>query len=333
MYDFEEPRVREFLQRTGARRAALQLPAGLARYLPEILRPFDQLGVEPVVVAGSCYGACDLADEAARKLGSDVLVHYGHADMGLGSVMPTLYVEARIKKSPVDALELALPALNFRRVGLVTTVQHIGHLEEVASFLNSHGMQTLVGEPSFRTRYPGQVLGCDVSCAKAVAPSVDGFIYIGTGDFHPLGVALATGKKVVSVNPVSRGFKVFMPRQEKFIKGRKAKVAQAALGKTFGVIVSTKKGQARFSLARKIVGLLSKEGKQACLSAVDDVSPESIENFCFDVLVCVACPRIPIDDGERFERPVLTPFEILAMLGKVPMEPYQMDEINKEDMG
>ncbi|MGQ9787810.1 MAG: diphthamide biosynthesis enzyme Dph2 [Candidatus Hadarchaeaceae archaeon] len=333
MYDFEEHRVREFLQRTGARRAAIQLPAGLFAYLPEILRPFYRLGVEVIIMAGSCYGACDLADEVAKKLGSDVLVHYGHACMGLESVIPTLYVEARMNKSPVDSLELALPELNFKRVGLVATVQHIGHLEEAANFLRSHGIQTLIGEPSFRTRYPGQVLGCDVSCAKALAPSVDGFIYVGTGDFHPLGVALATGKKVVSVNPVSGGFKVFMPRQEEFIRGRKAMVARAALGKVFGVIVSTKKGQARFNLARKITDLLKEEGKQAYLLAFDDISPESFENFKFDALVCIACPRIPIDDVQRFEKPVLTPFEVLVMLGKVPIEPYRMDEINKEDMG
>ncbi|MEM3514078.1 MAG: diphthamide biosynthesis enzyme Dph2 [Candidatus Hadarchaeum sp.] len=333
MYDFEEAKVKEFLKRTGAKRAALQVPAGLAPHLPEIMRPFDQLGVEVVIMAGSCYGACDLADEAAKKLGSDVLVHYGHADMGLESVLPTLFVEARIEKSPIESLELALPELRFKRVGLVATVQHVGHLEEAANFLELHGIQTFVGGPSTRTRYPGQVLGCDVGCAKAVAPMVEGFIYIGTGEFHPLGVALVTGKKVVAVNPVSVSFKIFMPQQDEFIKERKAMVARAALGKTFGVIVSTKKGQSRFNLASKIVDLLRREGKRTYLLAVDDISPEVMKNFGFDALVLVACPRIPVDDAERFESPVLTPFEVLVMLGKLPIEPYRMDEINKEDMG
>ncbi|MGC8816633.1 MAG: diphthamide biosynthesis enzyme Dph2 [Candidatus Hadarchaeum sp.] len=333
MYDFEEERVREFLRRTGAKRAAVQLPAGLARFLPGIRRPFDELGVEMVVLAGTCYGACDLADDTARKLGCEVLVHYGHADMGLGSALPTLFVEARIKVDLVDSLRQALPALDFKRAGLVATVQHVGQLEEVVRFLSAQGIEVVLGGPSSRTRYRGQILGCDVGCAKALAPVVDGFVYIGTGDFHPLGVALATGKKVVAVNPVSGGFKVFSPRQEEFLKWRKAVVARAALGKSFGVIVSTKKGQSRFNLGRNIVKLLRQEGRQAHLLAVDDVSPEAVENFNFDALVCVACPRIPIDDAERFERPVLTPFEVLVMLGKAPIEPYQLDEVSLEDRG
>jgi len=333
MYDFEEATVGEFLKRTGAKRAAVQLPAGFAEHLLEIEKPYDQLGVEMVIIANSCYGACDLADEVAKKLTCDVLIHYGHADMGLKSGLPTLFVEARVKSSPLDSVKLALPELKFRRVGLVATVQYVGHLDEVARLLNSQGIETMIGKPALRTRYSGQVLGCDVGCAKTVAPVVDGFVYLGSGDFHPLGVTLATGKKVVAVNPVSGGFKVFTPDQEEFIRKRKAVVARAALGEKFGVIVSTKKGQARFNLARNLVNLLKKDGRRAYILAVDEVSPETIGNFDFDALVCVACPRIPIDDAERFEQPMLTPFELRVMLGRVPLEPYQVDEVSEEGMG
>jgi len=333
MYDFEEAAVREFLRRTGARRAALQLPAGLARLLPEISRPFDQLGVETVILAGSCYGACDLADEAAKKLGCDVLLHYGHADMGLRTVLPTLFVEARVKYSPIDSLRLALPELEFRRVGLVATVQHVGHLEEVVKFLAAHGIQAVVGGPSHRARYRGQILGCDVGCAREVAPIVDGFLYLGTGDFHPLGVAVATGKKVVAVNPVSGSFRILPPRQEEFLEKRRAMVARAALGESFGVITSTKRGQTRLGLAKSLVDLLRSEGKKAHLLVVDEVLPEAIENFSFDVWVCAACPRIPIDDADRFRRPVLTPFEVKVMLGRAPLEPYQLDEVSEKERG
>ena len=253
--------------------------------------------------------------------------------MGLKSSLPTLYVESRVKMSPLDSVKLALPELKFKRVGLVSTVQHVGHLEEVAKFLNSKGIQTIIGKPGSRARYPGQVLGCDVGCAKAIAPVVDGFIYIGTGDFHPLGVVLATGKEVVVINPISNGFKIFTPDQGRFIGKRKAAVAKAALSKKFGVIVSTKVGQARFNLAKNIVDVLRQNGREAHLLAVDELTPEGIGNFDLDAFVCVACPRIPIDDAERFERPMLTPFEVEAMLGKVPFEPYLIDEVRLEDMG
>ncbi|MFH1820964.1 MAG: diphthamide biosynthesis enzyme Dph2 [Methanobacteriota archaeon] len=333
MYDFEETSVKEFLKRTRAKRVAIQMPAGLVKYLEEIEKVFTDMGVETVVLANGCYGACDLADDMAKKLGCNALVHYGHADLGLKSCLPTLYVEARVKMSPLDSVKLAMPGLKFKRVGLVSTVQYVGHLQEVAKFLNSQGIQTLVGKKGYRLKYPGQVLGCDVGCAKAVASVVDGFVYVGTGDFHPLGVALATGKQVVAVNPISNRFKVFAPNQGGFIGKRKAMVAKAALGKKFGVVVSTKTGQARFNLAKKLVELLRQNGREAHLLAVDEFSPETIGNFDFEAFVCVACPRIPIDDAERFERPMLTPFEVEAMVGKVPIEPYRIDEVRMEDIG
>ncbi len=333
MYDFEEGSVRDFLKRTGAKKAAVQLPAGLARHLPEIERVYSDIGVEMVLIANGCYGACDLADDTARKLGCDVLVHYGHADMGLKSNLPTLFIEARVKRNPLEAIKLALPQIKFKRVGLVSTVQYVGYLDEVAKLLNSQGIETVVGKKGYRTKYPGQILGCDVGCAKAVSPVVDGFVYIGTGDFHPLGVVLSTGKQVFAINPISNGFKVFTPDQGRFIGRRKAVVAKAALGRSFGVIVSTKIGQARLNLARKIVELLKKDGREAHIIAVDELTPENIGNFGFDAFVCVACPRIPIDDADRFEKPVLTPFEVEVMLGQVPIEPYRVDEVCIEDMG
>jgi len=333
MYDFEVGSVRDFLKRTGAKKAAVQLPAGLGKYLPEIERVFAEFGVEMILVGQGCYGACDIADEVAKKLGCDVLIHYGHADMGLKSGLPTLFIEARAKKGPQEAVKLYIPEIKFKRVGLVATVQYIGYLDEVAKILNTHGIQTLVGEQGKRSKYPGQILGCDVGCAKAISSVVDGFVYIGTGEFHPIGVALATGKQVFAINPMSNGFKIFTPNQKEFLGRRKAMIAKAALANNFGVIVGTKVGQVRLNLAKKLTGLLKASGREAHLLAVDELTPEKIGNFGFDAFVCTTCPRIPIDDADRFDKPMLTPFEVEVMLGKSPIEPYKVDEVYPEDMG
>lgn len=295
------------------------------------MKPFAEMDVETLVLAGSCYGACDLADVEAKQLGRDVLVHYGHADMGLSTCLPTLYIEARMLVNPLRVVKRVLPELKFKRVGLLTTVQHITHLQEIAKLLRSHGIKPFVGGPGPRAKYPGQLLGCDFGCARSVAARVDGFLYVGTGEFHPLGVALATGKRVLVVNPISEGFKVFAPDVDAFMRKRKAMIARAAAGKRFGVIVSTKPGQARFKLAARLVRDLKQAGKVAHVLAVDEVRPEELGDFGFDGFICVACPRIAIDDAERFERPIMTPFEARVMLGEAKFEPYQMDEPVKGD--
>ncbi len=332
MYDFEEANVKRFLEQHKTKRAAIQLPAGLRQHLPAIKETFDNEGIETIVLGDSCYGACDPADAQAKRLECDVLAHYGHADMGIPTCLPTFYVEARMLVDPIKTVKQALPQMEFKRVGLLTNVQHVKSLQKVAELLSSRGIKPFIGEPGPRVKYHGQLLGCDFSCACSVAPHVDGFLYIGTGDFHPLGAVLATGKKVLTVNPVSEGFKLISPAVDAFLRRRKAMIARAAAGNRFGIVVSTKPGQARFKLAARLVENFKRAGRDACLIAVNEVKPEELGDFRFDAFICTACPRIPIDDAERFERPILTPFEAQVMLGKEKFRPYRMDEVGKEDL-
>lgn len=320
----------QFMRRHKPKRAAIQLPSGLRPQLPQILASFEEGLVELVIMAGSCYGACDLADAEAKRLGCDVLLHYGHSDMGLPACLPTLYVEARMLVDPLPTVERALPKIDFRRVGLLTTVQHVGHLKGIEELLRLHGFEPFVGSPGPRAKYSGQLLGCDFGCARSIADKVDGFLYIGTGDFHPLGAALATGKRVLVVDPVAGSSKWISASVEKFLHKRKAAIASAAVGERFGVIASTKPGQARSDQSIELIKALKGAGRDAQLFVVNEVRPEELGDFKLDAIVCTACPRIPTDDAERFDIPVLTPFEARVMLGLEKLEPYRLDEFSRK---
>ncbi len=327
-YDFEKSRVKEFLKQHKVKRAAIQLPNGLRPKLSEIKEAFEEAGVEPVVMANSCYGACDLADGDAKISGCDVLVHYGHSDMGLKTRLPTLYVEARSLQSHTEAITFALPELKFKRLGLVTTVQHVGHLENIARVLREKGVEPVIGKPGPRAKYPGQILGCDMGCVRN-ASKADGFLYFGTGRFHPLGANIATGKDIFSLDP-NTGSLVKISGAET-LKSRKVMISRGAAAENFGVIVSTKAGQARLSLASRLVSELRAGGKEAEILVVNDLTPETLGDYDFDAHVCTACPRIPIDDAKRFEKPILTPFEARVILGKAKFEQYEFDEFKKSD--
>ena len=322
--------VERFIKQHKAKRAAVQLPAGIRPYLSEIESALGKCGAEVVVLADSCYGACDIADTRAKQLGCDVLLHYGHAGMGIRTRLPTLCVEARITADPTEAVEKALQGQKFERLGIVTTVQHIGFISQVEKIVHSLGITPLVGKPGPRAKYPGQVLGCDWGCAKAIADDVDAFLYVGTGRFHPIGVCLVTRKEVITANPLAKGSEKIIGGDD-FLKKRKAMISRAALCQNFGVLVSTKPGQARFKLALNLVDELKKSGLSARLLVADEIIPEKISDFKeIEAFVCVACPRLPIDDAARFDRPILTPFEAMVMLGKTNFEPYQLDEVRDE---
>ncbi|MFN4133459.1 MAG: diphthamide biosynthesis enzyme Dph2 [Candidatus Hadarchaeales archaeon] len=323
-YCLEEEKVKKFLRENAAKKAAVQLPSGLKKYWQEIAETIRSTGTEPVLL-GSCYGGCDVADATAKKAGCDVLIHYGHTSIGLETLLPTLYVEARVRGCDVESARKLFKTMEGEKVGLLATVQFIDYLNAVKKIGEECGVELLIGAPGPRTKYSGQIIGCDFSCARNITENVGRYIYLGTGEFHPLGVSIATGKKVVAFDPISSSAKEITGSEE-FLKKRKAAIATAALGKKFGVITSTKPGQCRIATARNVVKELKKSGKLAELVVVDEVTPEILADYCFDCLVCAACPRIPIDDQERFEVPVLTPWEVKVMLGQARFLPYQMDE-------
>ncbi len=53
----------------------IQLPAGLRTQTLDVARAIISAGGEPLVWAGSCYGACDLP----QGVKADLFIHFGHS--------------------------------------------------------------------------------------------------------------------------------------------------------------------------------------------------------------------------------------------------------------
>ncbi|MDD4255767.1 MAG: diphthamide biosynthesis enzyme Dph2, partial [Methanofollis sp.] len=181
----------------GARRVVLQLPDGLKRQAVPLVQALAAEGVEVAAVAGDpCYGACDLALDAVALVGADLLVHVGHAPVEERSGVVYEYLPFDFDPAVVSA---AVPLLTGKEVGIVTTVQHVHLLDGVAAALAGHGIAAEVAAGSGRTPLPGQVLGCSYANARALAaPEI---LFVGTGVFHAIGVQMATGKRVVALDP------------------------------------------------------------------------------------------------------------------------------------
>ena len=93
--------------------------------------------------------------------------------------MEKLFIEARYKgKIKINKKDIAqLP----KKLGLATTVQFLGNLEEIKQQFKDKTI--FVGKET--QIYEGQILGCDVSGAEKIKNKIDAFLYIGTGHFHP----------------------------------------------------------------------------------------------------------------------------------------------------
>ncbi len=324
MHEVSSGEILETLRELNAKRVLIQTPEGLKGEAQSLADFLEENGIEAIISGDINYGACDPADREAKLLGCDALVHLGDSYMTLHLEVPTIFVPAFAKVDVVQALERNINEIRKlgRRIALVTTAQHIHQLVRAKEFLQKEGLDVVVGEGDSRVSWPGQVLGCNFTAAKVDA---EGVLFIGAGYFHPLGVAIATRKPTLAVNPYS-GDAIWMDREaERLVRKRWAQIAKAMDAQKFGVITSTKKGQLRLAEARRIVKLLREHGKYARLIAMNHINYPALEGFDFDAYVVVACPRVPIDDYENWRKPVLTPTEVEIVLGL--REDYAFDEI------
>jgi 2-(3-amino-3-carboxypropyl)histidine synthase len=146
-HDLEQRRLAEKILKARAKLVLIQLPEGLKTYGPELAYSVENLGALAIVSADPCYGGCDLAISEAERLGADLLVHYGHTKMLEQKAFPTLYIEAKSGRPVKYAVTRALRLLQkWRRIGLVTTAQHIQSLDEIRSLLVEKGKVVLIGD-------------------------------------------------------------------------------------------------------------------------------------------------------------------------------------------
>jgi len=317
-----------------AKSVVLQVPEGLKRRAGEMADSFEKKGIYVTLAGDPCYGACDLAiigsGQVTRDLctgyDNDILVHVGHTPIGLDGDDGVIFVEA-VSSAPVGAaVRKALPLLG-DKVGLIATVQHVHTLAESAALIRKAGKKAFIGKGDSRVKYPGQVLGCNASAARSVASRADSFLFIGTGTFHPIAVALATGKPTIATDPLSGEAQDVGQLAERILRRRHGLITVASKARNFGIILCTKPGQRRKSEALALARKIRKTGRSARLVSANEIEPWRFKGFGFDALVSTACPRLAIDDCAKFGVPLLTPIEAEIAVGLRDWDGYVFDEI------
>ncbi|MCW1301311.1 MAG: diphthamide synthesis protein [Candidatus Nanoarchaeia archaeon] len=227
--------------------------------------------------------------------------------------MKLLFISCQLRKVSASFLSKVEKGLSFQNVGIFTTIQFSPILPIISKFLKKHGRNVYMG----RSRYgKGIITGCDLQAVDEIAWRCDGFLYLGSGTFHPLPVFLKYRKKIVIANPISEEISIFDDKLAMKIQRRIQNFKKFfRLSRKIGVIICSKPGQQRLSQALKLKRKLEKVGKVAFLFLFDEISPELLLNFPdIELWVNTACPRIAIDDVEHFEKPILNLWEVINEL-------------------
>lgn len=196
--------------------------------------------------------------------------------------MKTLFIEAKYKEEIILDKNIInkLP----KRIGLVSTVQFTNQLKDIKKQLKNK--KVFIGKG--KQKYDGQILGCDYSAAESIKDKVDCFLYIGSGQFHPLGLK---SKKIFTFNPLTKEFKELTKEIEIYKKRRKGAYLKFLSAKNIGIIISTKPGQYKLKKAIELKKKL--KNKNSYLFIADDININELENFPFiECWVNLACPRI-----------------------------------------
>ncbi|MEK6937037.1 MAG: diphthamide synthesis protein [Nanoarchaeota archaeon] len=200
--------------------------------------------------------------------------------------MKTLFIYA---KTDVD-IEPVLKKIEFKgKLGVITSVQFINQVKSYC-------------EKDKKFIFGGQVLGCNVNNALKINDKVDGFLFIGSGDFHPLGALHKIGKPVYVANPYTNEVKVLGRKEfEDYEKRRNGLLKKYLMAKKVGILVSIKPGQFHprqyLDLRQKIefiTNLRNKmKDKESFIFIGDNFDLNELENFRdVEVWVNTACPRI-----------------------------------------
>jgi 2-(3-amino-3-carboxypropyl)histidine synthase len=289
MYNLNIDKAVNEVRKAKPKLVLIQLPEGLKSSSLEIAERIErETGTRAMVSGEPCWGACDIAEQEARELGADLILHFGHSEFVKSSVktayIPVEYAEPiTIKKEQLKKIE------KFESITLLASAQYLNHIESVKKQLKGK---------KIKSEKP-QILGCKTACIETE-------IAIVIGDkFHALGAALEN-EKLVFLLDKEGNLEDMKKAKISAISNKLYKIQEFKEAKNIGVIVSTKPGQKNIEIAEKIKSLLQEEQKNAVVISLKEITSTQLENFHgIDAFVSTACPRVSTDDSERFSKPIV----------------------------
>ena len=230
--------------------------------------------------------------------------------------MKVLFLDAPYK----GKVELTKNTINYlkknkiKTVGLYASVQFCNNLDKVKEQLNELGIQIISSLPK-RANAQHQILGCDnyhdsLNLNKEKLEEIQAYLYIGDGRFHPYALAYAQKdaekiKEIVCDDPIGGKLSIINENNVKTIlKRHKASLIKFLSSNSVGIIITIKPGQEQF---RPSLVLEKRYPDKKFYYFIDNnVSFDQLENFPFiDVWINTACPRIGLDDQEKFLKGVI----------------------------
>ncbi|KFP21185.1 Diphthamide biosynthesis protein 1, partial [Egretta garzetta] len=266
---------------------------------------------------GECVGSIGLSSPRVgtcqRKCGAHHHVPHPTSSFPIDATqgLKMLYVFVDIKIDTSHFLETI--RFNFAAgasLALVSTIQFVSTVQAASQELRS---QYKVCVPQCKPLSPGEILGCT---SPRLTQDTDAIVYLGDGRFHLESIMIANpGIPAYRYDPYSKVFSQEHYSHERMRRARQDAICTAASARSWGLILGTLGRQGSPGILQHLESRLRALGRSFVRVLLSEIFPSKLQLFPdVDAWVQVACPRLSIDWGEAFSKPLLTPYEVSTPL-------------------
>lgn len=222
---------------------------------------------------------------------------------------------------------------NFEKGSKLVLVGVIQFVQSIQSARRELEVDYILNIPQAKPLSPAEILGCT---SPQLPKDEDALIFVGDGRFHL--------ESIMIHNPDLAAFR-YDPYDKKFTRERydhedmhslrKHAIETAKKAKRFGLILGTLGRQGSTSILEHMEVKLKERGCDYTIILLSEIFPGKLAMFDdMDAFIQIACPRLSIDWGYAFSKPLLTPYEASVVFESVPWQDvYPMDFYSNDSLG
>ncbi|KAF9898156.1 Diphthamide biosynthesis protein 1, partial [Lobosporangium transversale] len=222
---------------------------------------------------------------------------------------------------------------NFQPQSKLVLVGVIQFVQAIQAARRELEVDYILNVPQAKPLSPAEILGCT---APRLPEGEDALIFLGDGRFHL--------ESIMIHNPDLPAFR-YDPYDKKFTRERydhadmhslrKHAIETAKKAKRFGLILGTLGRQGSTSILEHMEAKLKERGCDYTIILLSEIFPGKLAMFeDIEAFIQIACPRLSIDWGYAFSKPLLTPYEASVVFESIPwQETYPMDFYSNDSLG
>jgi 2-(3-amino-3-carboxypropyl)histidine synthase len=310
--------IEDTVNKKAGTKVLIETPLGFKDAGLELSRYFSNKGLDTHLSGRNVWGSCDFS--LVRDY--DYVIHLGHALPP--NILRTIITNFRAvidKRGVVTVLNIRDgPHVILAPIYYKPQPELLSRLKSIVNDLIkanpnpvvTYALPYLLYARTIAKEFELKIASEPITGCFIGFPIPDTVLFIGSGYFYPLTFKFLRPQTVVYLLDVFRGVVEDIEHvYRRYLAMKVRSIEEFRKAKRVGVVLSRKPGQLRRDLVEPLIDRLREMNKEVVIIDADEVSPDVVNNLPVDAVVNTACPRVGIDDLDRFAKPVINVGDLL----------------------